>query len=219
MSEYITVGKAWETRNKGVVVQTTRPPVDHLSDMVSVVWQDQRLISPEQRRKAYALMGEISVWSGMRTDEVKLTMKHDFLNRHIERLHKELFSLADCDMTTARDFISYLIDFMLEFDVPSRQPLYDLCDDIPRYVYGCMMQKKCAVCGRKSDLHHVEKIGMGRDRKEICHIGMQALPLCREHHMEAHQHGDAALMEKYHLESIAIDEKIAKKYRLGGKKQ
>ena len=219
MSEYITVGKAWETQNKGVVVQTTRPPVDHLSDMVSVIWQDQRLISPEQRRKAYALMGEISVWSGMRTDEIKLTMKHDFLNRHIERLHKELFSLADCDMTTARDFISYLIDFMLEFDVPSRQPLYDLCDDIPRYVYGCLMQRKCAVCGRKADLHHVEKIGMGRNRNEICHIGMQALPLCREHHMEAHLHGDAALMDKYHLESIPIDEKIAKKYKLGGRKQ
>ena len=44
---------------------------------------------------------------------------------------------------------------------------------------------------------------------------MRALPLCREHLQEAHQHGDAALMDKYHLEPIAIDEKIAKIYKLG----
>ncbi len=73
-----------------------------------------------------------------------------------------------------------------------------------------MIHKKCAVCGRKAELHHVDRVGMGRDRREICHIGMQALPLCREHHQEAHQHGDKALLEKYHLATVAIDERIAK---------
>ena len=48
-------------------------------------------------------------------------------------------------------------------------------------------------------------------------IGMEAMPLCREHHMEAHQHGDDALMEKYHLHPITIDEKICRVYRLKGK--
>lgn len=215
MSEYMTAGKVLEGPG-GLLVSTSRPAVDNLSDDVMVIWQDKRCISPEQRRKAYALMGEISIWSGMHTEEIKLTMKHDFIQRHIEGLHKELFSLSDCDMTTARDFITYLIDFMLEFDVPSRMPLYDLCDDIHRYVYACMMQKKCAVCGQKSDLHHVDRVGMGRDRKEICHIGMEALPLCRLHHQEAHTHGDRVLLEKYHLQTVVIDAKIAKKYKLKG---
>ena len=113
-------------------------------------------------------------------------------------------------MTTARLFITYLIDFMLENDVPSSRPLAEYADDVERYVYACLIHKKCAVCGRKAELHHVDRVGMGRDRREICHIGMQALPLCREHHHEAHQHGDASLLKKYHLATVAIDERIAK---------
>jgi hypothetical protein len=77
-----------------------------------------------------------------------------------------------------------------------------------------MIHKRCIVCGKRADLHHVDRVGMGGDRHDMCHIGMRALPLCREHHNEAHQHGDTALMDKYHLETIVIDEKIAKKYRL-----
>lgn len=215
MSEIMTTGRAMESPS-GVVVYTTRPPVDNLSDMVTIVWMDKRQISPEQRRKAYALMGEVSVWSGMTKDEVKLTFKHDFLKRHIEGLNKELFSLADCDMTTAREFISYVIDFMLEFDVPSRQPLYDLADDIPRYVYGCLMQKKCAVCGKKADIHHCEgsTVGMGRNRKTMIHLGLELMPLCREHHRECHDMGQTAFNEKYHLQGIEADEKICKKVGL-----
>ena len=58
---------------------------------------------------------------------------------------------------------------------------------------------------------------MGGDRHDMCHIGMECLPLCREHHGEAHQHGDAALMARYHLEPVAIDERIAEIYQLGSK--
>lgn len=134
----------------------------------------------------------------------------DFRLKALESMEKRLFSLSDCDLTTARLFITYLIDFMLENDVPSSRPLAEYADDIERYVYACLIHKKCAVCGRKAELHHVDRVGMGRDRREICHIGMQSLPLCREHHQEAHQHGDAALLKKYHLATVAIDERIAK---------
>ena len=184
-------------------------------DEVAVDIPDGRRISPEQRRKIYALMGEIADWAGMATEEVKLTLKHQFITRHLEGLHKELFSLADCDMTTARLFISYLIDFVLEFDVPLHVPLVTMCDDIHKAVYACLKHKKCIICGKSCDLHHVDRVGMGGDRHDMCHIGMEALPLCREHHMEAHQHGDKVLMDKYHLEPVEIDKEIAKVYRLG----
>lgn len=188
-------------------------------DEVEVNIPDGRKISPEQRRKAYALMGEIATWSGMTPDEVKMTHKHDFVERHLEGLHKQLFSLADCDMTTARDFISYLIDFVLEFDVPLDVPLVSVCDDIQRAVYACATHKRCIICGKSCDLHHVDRVGMGGDRNDMCHIGMECLPLCREHHMEAHQHGDAVLMDKYHLETVLIDKKIAQIYKLGRKRK
>ena len=203
----------------GVMVATTRPDVPNLSDDVDVIWRDMRRISPEQRRKAYALMGEIAAWSGDTPENVKAALKMDFRLKALESMEKRLFSLSDCDMTTARLFITYLIDFALENDVPSSRPLAEYADDIERYVYACAVNKKCAVCGRKAELHNVDRVGMGRDRREICHIGMQALPLCREHHQEAHQHGDKALLEKYHLVAVAIDERIAKANGLknGGK--
>ena len=184
-------------------------------DEVTVDLPDGRKISPEQRRKAYALMAEIAQWSGMEPGEVKLTHKHDFVTRHLEGLHKELFSLSDCDMSTARAYITYLIDFVLAFDVPLKVPLVTLCDDVQKAVYSALMHHKCIICGRPCDLHHVDRVGMGRDRTDICHIGMDCLPLCREHHREAHDHGDRQLMELYHLEPVQIDDKIAKEYRLG----
>ena len=55
MSEIITAGIAYETP-KGCVIKTTRPAVEHLSDEVRVFWADNRCISAEQRRKAWALM-------------------------------------------------------------------------------------------------------------------------------------------------------------------
>jgi len=193
---------------------------------VEVALNDGRTISPEQRRTIYSFMGDISAWSGYERDQTKLVMKQEFINHHLEGLNKQLFSLSDCDMTTAREFQRYLLDFMFEFDVPASLPLHKFFqDDIEYYVYACVTHKRCCICGKKADLHHLgatddhtsSHVGMGRDRTEICHIGMMCLPLCREHHMEAHQHGDQALMDKFHLTDISIDEKIAKIYKLGKK--
>nr|DAR84231.1 MAG TPA: Putative HNHc nuclease [Caudoviricetes sp.] len=58
---------------------------------------------------------------------------------------------------------------------------------------------------------------MGRNRKEICHIGMRALPLCREHHTEIHRTGQKDFLKRYFLEPVRIDERVAKVYRLNTK--
>lgn len=162
--------------------------------------------------------GLIAEWSGDYLDSVKDATKHDFVRDHLQGLRKELFSLSNCDMTTAREYISYLIELVLTYDVPTHVPLIELCEDIQRYVYACLMRKKCAVCGKPCDLHHVDRVGMGSDRKQIDHIGLRCLPLCRDHHNEAHDHGDDELLVKYHLEPIKIDDKIARMYNLGGRK-
>lgn len=220
----IITGKIAEFHRDGTVAITARlPDVQRAClrqyDEVQIGLEDKRLISPVQRRKAYALMAEIANWSGESPEQVKLILKRRFLKDELTRMEQELFSLADCDVTTAREYITYLIDFILAYDIPTAVMLCELCDDIPRYVYSCMAHKKCAVCGKPTELHHVDRVGMGRDRHDICHIGMEALPLCREHHMEAHQHGDERLMDKYHLEPITIDTKIARLYRLGKKEE
>ena len=213
MSEIITAGIAYETP-KGCVVRTTRPAVEHLSDEVRVFWADNRCISAEQRRKAWALMTEIAAYQGQDKEDVYREQSAAFSIKNFESLQGHLFHLSTATVSEARDFINLLIEIIIEYGIPTKEPLYGLCDDIERYVYACLMNKKCAVCGRKTELHHVDHVGMGYNRKEINHIGMRCLPLCREHHMEAHNIGQTAFDAKYHLEPIAIDEKIAQKYRL-----
>lgn len=220
-----TIGKAYDHRG-GIAVKTSRPPVDNLSDDVTVLWHDAREISPEQRRKSWALIGEISAAYGyLSADDRKQLngdMKRKFLLERMDELTAEAikrFSLSDVDMTTARLYIDFLVEFIVEHEIPTKESLADLAEDIVAYVYACCMNKVCAVCRRKGEIHHVDRVGMGRNRDDICHIGMQALPLCREHHREAHQHGDERFLEKYHLETITIDEKIAKHYKLGKREE
>jgi hypothetical protein len=218
MSEIMTTGRAMESP-QGVVVYTTRPPVDNLSNEVLVYWQDSRARTLEQIRKAWALMGEIAEYQGQGKDDVYREQSTAFSLKHLEILQGELFHLSTATVSTARAFINLLIEIILEYGIPTKEPLYGLCDDIERYVYACLMNKKCAVCGRKTELHHVQTVGMGRNRHEIDHIGMLCLPLCREHHDEAHLIGNKAFEERYHLIPIQIDQKIAKKYNLKGAEQ
>lgn len=182
---------------------------------VTIGLPDGRTITPEQRRKAYALMGEIVEWSGHTLDQTKLIMKRQFMDEHMHALEKQLFSLADCDLTTAREFISYLIEFILTFDVPTHVPLVELCEDVKQYVYACVMHIKCAVCGLKTEFHHVDRVGMGRNRVSICHLGMRCLPLCARHHKDIEIIGHSKFVELYHLEPIEITAEIAKLYKLG----
>lgn len=213
MSEVTTVGRAFDT-SRGVVVQTTRPDVPNLSDEVLVIWRDSRSITSEQLRKAWALMTEIAAFQGETSKDVYREQSSAFTLKHLETLQGALFHLSTATVSTARAFINMLIEIIVEYGIPTKEPLTALCDDIEKYVYACLLNKKCAVCGRKTELHHVDAVGMGRNRHEIDHIGMMCLPLCREHHDEAHRIGNSAFVRKYHLEAVAIDEKIAKKYYL-----
>lgn len=215
-----TNGTAYEYKG-GMAIKTTRPPAENLSDQVVVLWQDSRGISPEQRRKAWALIGEISAAYGYLSagdrEQLNADMKRQFLIQRMDELTAEAikrFSLSDCDQTTARLYITYLIDFVIEHDIPTKEMTAELCEDIEAYVYQCVLHKRCCICRKPADLHHVDRVGMGRNRDDIVHVGMEAITLCRDHHREAHDHGDARLLERYHLEPITITDEIAKKLNL-----
>ena len=184
-----------------------------------IVLNDSRKITAEQRKKAYALLGEINDYTGEMPEYTKRLFKLKFVYERQKETADRIFSLSDCSVTQAREFISYLVDFILGHDIPTKVPLIELCDDIGSYMYACAKHKHCAVCGRKAELHHVDAVGMGNDRTKTTHLGRQALPLCRKHHTELHDMGNTAFMSMYHLEPVKIDDKLVKIYKLGGKKQ
>ena len=119
-------------------------------------------------------------------------------------------------MTTARLFINTLIDFALEWDVPLYDSLINRTDDINAALYATLMRKKCIVCGVIGELHHVDSVGLGRNRNEITHIGMRAMCLCRKCHDECHMVGQNEFDARNHIYGIAIDEIIAEKWNLLG---
>jgi hypothetical protein len=215
----IVVGKIvrWD-EDGSVLVRATVPSLDRALnrkyDKVLCEFPDGRKRSPEQLRKAHALIGEISEWSGELPEDMKRILKVHFAVDHIQTIGEKMFSMKDCSMTLCREFISWLIDFMIEHGVPSRIPLYEQCEDIQRYVYACMMNKRCAICGRHSDVHHIggSRLGHGglkwRTKNQA---GAIVLPLCRKHHQEAHL-GEKELLEKYHLQGIEFTKDMAKLY-------
>lgn len=189
---------------------------DKYQQDVHVELVDPRRISPQQRRKAYAIIRDIALWmGGTPMETVKEFSKWIFQESEMATL-EETFSLSDCSMEVARLYITFLIDFCLLHDIPCGEPLYKLAEDIGRYVWVCALNKRCAVCGRKAELHHCagSVVGMGRNRKEICHIGMKVLPLCRTHHTEIHRIGHETFLRRYILEPVRVDERIADVYKL-----
>ena len=208
------------------VINATLPNIFHALDrkyrQVEIILPDGRHISPQQRRMIYAHIGDIAEWvDGYRNaeaiEDAKQMVKWDFVLTRMESQERRLFSLSNCDMTTAREFCNYLIDFILKHNIPTKKPLIENTEDIGSYVYACLMHKRCACCGRPADLHHADgggTVGMGNNRHKINHIGRPCLPLCREHHTEIHKIGHTDFLKKYHLETVKIDEKIRATYKL-----
>lgn len=178
---------------------------------VELTLLDGRTITADQRKKVYALFRDISLYTGYTPDEVKEVMKADYISK--TGAHE--FSLSDCDVTTARQFIDHIVEFCLMHDVPCQDSLLDRCEDIGRYLYLCLVHRKCCICGKRAHIHHVDRIGMGANRKEMCHIGYEAMALCWKHHQEAHDSTKREFNERYHIFGIKLDEFLVKKLKLG----
>jgi len=173
---------------------------------------DGRNISNDQRRKIFAIIRDISLWSGHEPEELRQLMTWDFCYKK----DFDWFSLRDVDMTTAREFLTYLIEFCFMWGVPTRDSLLNQTDDIGRYLYLCLAHRKCAICNAHAEVHHVNRIGMGRDREKVVHIGLKAIALCHEHHGQAHL-GEKKLFEENYIYGIKLDAHLCERLRLNTK--
>lgn len=182
-----------------------------LTDKIEIRINDGRTITAVQRKMAYATLRDIASWCGHAPEFLKEWFKYEYI------VHKggEYFSLSDCSVAVAREYINILVDFCLKHGVPINEPMTKRTDDISAYLYMCLYYRKCAVCGRDADVHHVtgSKIGMGVDRNAVHNIGRYAIALCRAHHNAAHI-SEREFMEANHIYGIALDEKLCKKLNL-----
>lgn len=176
---------------------------------VEIRIDDGRTISSDQRKKIFAIIRDISLWSGHEPEYLRSYLTWDFCMK----AECDYFSLSDVSMTVAKEFINYLITFCFDFNVPTKDTLLNQTDDIGKYLYLCLEHRKCAICNRPAEVHHVDRIGIGRDREKIVHIGLKAVALCREHHDEAHKREKDLFKENY-IYGIKLDKYLCERLNL-----
>ena len=93
-------------------------------------FDDGRHISAEQRKKAYATIRDIADYTGYLPEEMKQILKY----QHMIRTGDAYFSLSNCSMDTAREFINTILEFALEEGIPLSENAIERTDDIGKYL-------------------------------------------------------------------------------------
>lgn len=213
----ITTAKVLRLDDKRILLEPDEPInreiVQKKITTVELRLDDGRTISVVQRKKIFALIRDIALWSGHEPEEIRSFLTWDFVSKSEDL---QYFSLSDVDMTTARLFIDYLIEFCFMHSVPTKDTLLNQTDDISKYLYLCLKYRRCAICNAPAEVHHVDRVGMGRDREKIVHIGLLAIALCRIHHNDAHQ-DEKRLFEENFVYGIKLDRYLCERLSLNTK--
>ena len=159
-------------------------------------------ITDAQRNKIFAIVKDIATWTGEGKESLREELQEKFTILH----QIESFSLSNCSKEIAADFINYLTEIAFTLDIEFTENPGEGLDDIDKYLYLCLQHKKCCICGKAADMHHVETIGMGRDRKAVDESKNLKMALCREHHTEAHKTGLDTFNDKYHVYGIRFND-------------
>lgn len=162
---------------------------------------DPRKARPAQRKLFFALLNDIQIWSGA---PMKDFLKDFFYTTYaIENGGAEI-SLADDTKNTVSDankLLDIVIDFMFDWSVPFKQGYELLPRDENYFLYQCCKHRKCVVCGRNADIHHMNgsTVGAGSNRNKIDHTKRYVLPLCRVDHNLIHSQGEDEFCKMNHL--------------------
>lgn len=168
--------------------------------------EDGRTITPGQRKKAMATINDISEYTG----DIPEYLKEKYKFKLMAEKGIEYFSLSNCSVETARDYITIIIDDAVEHGIPLLDLGINRAEEIDRYLYKCLATRTCAITGTKNaDIHHVlgSRIGMGRNRKKVNHNNLELIALSRSWHTKVHAEGEDEIFNKYKIYGIALDHK------------
>lgn len=171
--------------------------------VADIDWQDGRMISHNQRKFIFALVSDISGYTGYTTDYVIALLK----TYHSLIIGADTFSLANgnCSMEQASKFIETVIQFCFDNEIPFMHQEWHKDPSYHRVMFMYLINRKCMVTGKpNADICHVETVGMGRDRKTIDHMKHSFISLSREYHILQHTIGITEFMNKFHLIPIKL---------------
>lgn len=174
---------------------------------VDLAFFDKNQRTQEQNKIMHCLFREIAVWScGYDTPKEELEYKNYMKQQYSEKP----FKTSKMTVTEATDFIAFIIEFCFQAGVPFRDKGINMTDDINKYLFLCLKYRKCAVTGRPGEIHHVDAIGMGRDRRQVDHSQHRLVCLSREPHKQAHDMGWEEFAALHHIDGIRISSEQVK---------
>lgn len=164
-----------------------------------------------QRKHYWALIGDISEYTGDPKWRIVLNMKYLYM---LENDVTKEPSMARNKMKRSEGakLIQVIIDYCLDNGIPFRKQRWYETIDVSKMNFKLIMKRMCNVCGKPhSDIHHATNlVGMGNKRANHNHADSTYLCLCREHHNEVHNIGLNEFMDKYHLKPIKLTEEHLK---------
>jgi hypothetical protein len=149
---------------------------------------DSRRITAEQRKMIFATCKDIADYLG----DSRELVRYDMISSYADEAKIEFFSLSNCSLETARGLINYIMDYVMEHDIPLTGQGVDRTDDINRYLYMTVKHYKCCVCGKRGVVYNLSN--------------SNKISLCNLHYDEARLKGLQEFERLYKVYGIKIKE-------------
>ena len=174
---------------------------------------DPRSFSVDQRKYYYALLGDISAFTGHLIEEIDDNIRWKF-----KALTGRNISLSNGSSNTKDDVVlltNIALDLAFELNVSlsNKIPIPD--KNLEYYFYKCLTHRKCCICGKHADIDHFdETVGMGRNRKEVDKTKFTYCALCRSHHTLKHAIGLTEFKKRFHVYGITLNAETIKRLNI-----
>ena len=174
---------------------------------------DPRSFSVDQRKYYYALLGDISAFTGHLIEEIDDNTRWKF-----KALTGRNISLSNGSSNTKDDVVlltNIALDLAFELNVSlsNKIPIPD--KNLEYYFYKCLTHRKCCICGKHADIDHFdETVGMGRNRKEVDKTKFTYCALCRSHHTLKHTIGLTEFKKRFHVYGITLNAETIKRLNI-----
>lgn len=174
---------------------------------------DPRSFSVDQRKYYYALLGDISAFTGHLIEEIDDNTRWKF-----KALTGRDISLSNGSSNTKDDVVlltNIALDLAFELNVSlsNKIPIPD--KNLEYYFYKCLTHRKCCICGKHADIDHFdETVGMGRNRKEVDKTKFTYCALCRSHHTLKHAIGLIEFKKRFHVYGITLNAETIKRLNI-----
>lgn len=150
--------------------------------------------------------------------EIEKELKETFIKALQSTLiENKTFSLALNTLTQnqANDFIKWLLETCIYYDVPLKMDIENLADQYTKaYHYVCLKNKICCICGKEHGvLHHYDNVARIGGYKFDDGRVLRVMCLCGEHHDEVHAIGTKDFSQKYHVVGIHLDDRQIKELK------